>query len=331
MTSPKSTPEVSFLSGQQEEGDKKDVDNDKKTPNARNGRRSAFAAFGDEDSDSVESPARKKQNMGTSIAHLQAIENRSSITDASVENDVQNLLDNDPRYFDVDSCNSPVDGQIMQPPLPIENDDATKFDLLPPTSFLPTKMTAVTTASNTSGVDKMTGVEKKVEGPRNVEHDNLKSTNPDDTASYHCSTKNNNSRKARIRYENGDRWWVGIFFLANTFVLAGMIFSGLLLNERSIYQLKSMECMNRLHLAYQAMDLTFQFESVDGPNDENNISNRFDEHEFYWKELEAQVRYWKKEAKKYQQYGDGYKVQCQADLQHLLPEIDPQKEVNSSS
>ena len=67
------------------------------------------------------------------------------------------------------------------------------------------------------------------------------------------------------------------------------------------------------------------FEIIGNADDENDISDRFKEQQFFWQELEAQVRYWKKEAKKYQQYGDAYREQCREDLRHLLSKVEPQK------
>lgn len=56
-------------------------------------------------------------------------------------------------------------------------------------------------------------------------------------------------------------------------------------------------------------------------DDETNNSYTDDsdlqEQKYYWQELQEQVRYWKKEAKMYQRYADGYKDQCNDDLQKL--------------
>merc|ERR1712224_1066902 len=97
---------------------------------------------------------------------------------------------------------------------------------------------------------------------------------------------------------------------------------GLLLNERAIYQLESLECREKLQQLYQSMGFLDDFEDNNGDGDksekESNNDSSFDEHNFYVQELEAQVQYWKKEAKKYQHYRDGYKEQCQKDLALLL-------------
>ena len=327
MSQLQSTSAVSVSSGRRKEGQKHAMDDHKYEPEAseiaRNGTRSAFAAFGDEGCESAESPARKKQNTSTSIARIPFPEKRSNATTTSVENDIQNVLKNDPRDFDVDLLDSPVNGQIILPRLSIENDDGKVFELVPPTKTLPAKSRAATKTPSSRGADKTTGIENKALSTENVEDDNLKSANPDVPGACYYPSESIDSRKDKVCYGYRRLDLVGIF-LFNIFVLVGMIWSGLLLNEQTMYKLKSMECTNRLHQAYQAMDLISEYKSFDDSNDESNIFDRFEQHEFYWKELEAQVRYWKKEAKKYQRYGDAFRLQCQEDLKHLLTEIYPQ-------
>ena len=88
-----------------------------------------------------------------------------------------------------------------------------------------------------------------------------------------------------------------------------MIWNGLLLNERSIYQLESLECRERLQqIHHEIIDLA---PTATINNDDSE----------YLQELEGQVIYWKKEAKKYQRYSDGYKDQCKDDLQNLLQKV----------
>ena len=111
----------------------------------------------------------------------------------------------------------------------------------------------------------------------------------------------------------------------NLFVFSWVVWTGLLLNESSSYQLESLECRERLHQTYQAMGLDVDFEDMLDDDEESYINDRFREQKFYWQELEGQVQYWKKEAKKFQRYGDAYREQCQEDLRHLLSEVDPQK------
>jgi len=101
-----------------------------------------------------------------------------------------------------------------------------------------------------------------------------------------------------------------------------MIWSGLLLNERVLYQLESFECKERLQQIYH--EIGIPTEDLDFNNNNNNIENdTLDEHRYYWQELEAQVKYWKKEAKKFQQFSDGYKDQCNEDLRKLIQEVVP--------
>jgi len=58
--------------------------------------------------------------------------------------------------------------------------------------------------------------------------------------------------------------------------------------------------------------------------DEDNLE-KIEEQQFYWQELEAQARYWKKEAIKYQRDSEGFRKQCREDLRHLLSDIEPHK------
>mmetsp|Transcript_10575 Transcript_10575/g.25459 ORF Transcript_10575/g.25459 Transcript_10575/m.25459 type:complete len:166 (+) Transcript_10575:167-664(+) len=139
MTRLDSTSGVSVSSGRRSKGDKNAANDDKNATTvsdmARNGRRSAFAAFGDVDCKSAESPARKKQNTSTSIAHRPAPETRidtSGVSGTPVEYDSQNALKNNPRSFDVGLVNSPADDKIVLPRLSIEKENGKAFDHVPP-------------------------------------------------------------------------------------------------------------------------------------------------------------------------------------------------------
>lgn len=112
-------------------------------------------------------------------------------------------------------------------------------------------------------------------------------------------------------------WFVLSCFIIFT-VMFGMVWSGLLLNERVVCQLESFECRERLQQIHHEIgiptkDLDFNNNKID--------DDILDEQRYYWQELEAQVRYWKKEAKKFQRYSDGYKDQCNDDLRQLLQEV----------
>mmetsp|Transcript_38057 Transcript_38057/g.42657 ORF Transcript_38057/g.42657 Transcript_38057/m.42657 type:complete len:310 (-) Transcript_38057:123-1052(-) len=122
---------------------------------------------------------------------------------------------------------------------------------------------------------------------------------------------------------NGSRGYFLWFVCSCSFtfiIMLLMIWCGMLLNQRALYQLESLEYRERLQQIYH--EIGIPTEDLDFNN--NNIGKDIvDEHRYYWQELEAQVKYWKKEAKKFQLFGDGYKDQCNDDLRKLLQEIAP--------
>ena len=112
-------------------------------------------------------------------------------------------------------------------------------------------------------------------------------------------------------------------------VFSMVIWSGLLLNERSVYQLELSTCRENLRQVHHSMGLSGEFEDSEG-SDGGIDGNSLQEQLFYWQELESQARYWKNEAKKHQQYGEGIKEQCQENLRHLVAEVLPQAESHHS-
>lgn len=324
---------VSVRIGQTRKCDQKTLDDDRNAPvaagNTNQGTRSATAAFGDDSDATIESPARKKQNTASSIPRKSASENNCLSARTSINDDVQTLINDFPRDFDVHLNNSAADARNKASRIFIENEEEALLDVIPRTNTAPTKLTAVETASNIIGAVQMMGVEPKTSNPQNARYDNQKTQSAGVISTDQSLTKRSDCRNDHVRNWHLGLGWVGISIFLSLFVFLGMIWSGLVLNERATYQLESLECRERLQQSYQAMGLTIEFEDTgdsDGDqirntNDENDISDRFEEHQFYWQELEAQVRYWKKEAKKYQRYGDGFREQCREDLRHLLSEV----------
>lgn len=292
------------------------ADDDKNGPLVATGTtRSASAAFGDDSDESVESPVRKKQNTTTLIPDKSAVENSSSVARTSTNNDIETSMNDFPRDLDVD----PIDGAVdvrntALPRLSMDKEEEGLLDIVPPTSTALTKPTAVPTTSN------IMEIETKIPSPQNTEYDDLiEIQSADDMSADHCSTKSSKYENGHVRNWRVGLGWVGISIFINLHVFSGMIWSGLLLNERATYQLESLEYRERLQLAYQTMGLRGEFEDMD----ENNFE-KIEEQQFYWQELEAQARYWKKEAKKYQRDGEGFREQCREDLRHLLSELEPE-------
>ena len=189
------------------------------------------------------------------------------------------------------------------------------------------------TKSNTLGTEKNVAVEAKIPSPQNANCSSTDTQSSNDSSADKCVVQ----KTTDVRHWSVGLGWAGIFIFMNLIVFLGAAtWSGLLLNERTTYQLESLECRTRLQRVYQEMGLAVDFEDTgtnNGDNvgnayDENNISDRFKEQQFYWQELEGQVRYWKKEAKKFQRYGDGLMEQCRKDLRHLLAEVEPHKDDN---
>jgi hypothetical protein len=274
--------------------------------------RSASAAFGDDSDESVESPVRKKQNTttstSTSIPDKSAFGNGSSNarTRSSTNNDIQTSVNDLPIELNVDR----IDGAVV-----IRNtvEEEGVLDLVPPTSTPPTKPTTVSTISNIKGAEKIVvEAESKIPGSQKTEYGALVETQSDDGS----NVENRRVRKWRVGLG-----WVGISILINLYVFSVMIWSGLVLNESATYQLESLKCRERLHLAYQSMGLEGDFEDN---MDEDNLE-KIEEQQYYWQELEAQARYWRREAKKYQRDGEGFRKQCREDLRDLLSEIEPHK------
>lgn len=317
---------------------RKTIDDSKKSPVVATQKktRSASAAFGDR------KEASKKQNTSSSSSTkvLDQLTTEDTNKTAATSNNIQTAVKNCSRGSDVDL----IDSAVMSDTNPLHNIssgneevDAPMLDLVPPAHTISTRPKAKTTVNvNSMGTEKL--VEEQattiatatassnaaacstITSPQNVE---------DDKSEYHGTEVTDKSHTSNHR---GGLFWFGLFCFANLAVFSGMIWSGLLLNERATYQLELLECREQLQQAHHAMGIPGDFENSDinsgdsSANDNKNIKNRLDEHRFYWQELEAQVLFWKKEAKKYQQYGDAFKVQCQEDLQHLLKEVLPEAE-----
>jgi hypothetical protein len=286
-------------------------------------RRSASTAFGDNGDESEESPLRKKQNTIESVPDESASKNRNS-AGRSRNNDVQTSVNELPRDSIV---NSAADARNA-PRLCNEEEEQEEelLDIVPPSITAPKESAGVKKTSNNVVAEKVVGGETKIEINQEWTCGNLETQTTDDKNDDHSPNESSNYQNDGARNWTACLGWVGIFIFLNLHVISGVIWSGILLNERATYQLESLECRERLQQAYQAMGLAEEFEEMDesvfeiiGNADDEN------EHQFYWQELEAQVRYWKKEAKRYQQYGDAYREQCREDLRHLLSKVEPQK------
>lgn len=335
MAPRKKSSAVAAANGEPKQSDEKTVDGSKKSPviATQKKTRSASAAFGDR------KDASKKQNTSSSSTKLQdQLTTEDTKKTAATPNNIQTAIKNCSRGSDVDRIDSAVSytNPLQNISSDNEEEDEPMLDLVPPAHTISTRPKAKTTVNV-----KSTGTEKLVEeqatmiatatasSPQNVKDDKS------ETRGNEATDKSHNSRRRgreSTSSHGGGLLRFGLFCFANLAVFSGMIWSGLLLSERATYQLESLECREQLQQAHHAMGIPGDFEDSDNnsgdnsANDKINTKNRLDEHRFYWEELEAQVRYWKKEAKNYQQYGDGFKEQCREDMQHLLTEVLPQAE-----
>ena len=285
---------------------------------ARNGRRSAAAAFGDESDQSVKSPVRKKQNTATSRDDKLASDKSGRVTRTSINNDNQTSANSHSRYSRVDPIKGAMGvGNVGLLRSSNEEKKENVLDVAPPTRKATTKPAAIAKTPNLMIAEKIVEVETAIPSPQNAGCGHMKTETDGDANVGHNLNKRGDS-------QNGHIWssslgWVGVFVFMNLFVFSGVIYSSLLLIKATSNQLESLECRERLHQAYHAMDVGVDLEDME----EDDISNRFEEQKFYWRELEGQVRYWKKEAEEFQRHGDAFREQCQEDLRHLLSELDP--------
>jgi len=288
--------------------------------NSRNGRRSASAAFADDGDQSMESPLRKKQNTATSVPGKVAPQKDKTAAKTPIDNSIQTSTKNGhSRDLGVGLVNGASSvGHDRFPPSSIQEKEENVIDIAPPTS---TESTTphVDTASKNS-----VQAEATIPTPQDATHDNISETKPgNDSSAAYGSGGISDPQDRSVRSWSVALGWFGFCIFVNLFLLSGVVWTGLLLNERVTYQLESLDCRERLQQTYQAMGLDVDLEDMGEDDEDSDISDRFEEQRYYWQELEAQVRYWKKEAKKYQRYGDAYKDQCQTDLRHLLSEVDP--------
>jgi len=286
------------------------------SPDPHNGR-SASAAFGNDSDHSIESPVRKKQNTSTTIPAKPAPEKDNNIARTTIENNIRTSTNGHSRVLGVEHVNGATNvGHDDSPSSSIEEKNENVLDIAPPSSTGPTKPDAGARTPNITVAEETVRVETTLPTPQKTQCDNTIATKADDDPSKIVDPGNGSGRSWI-----GSLGWFGFFVFVNLFVLSGVIWTGILLNERITYQLESLECRERLQQTYQAIGLSVDLEDLGDDDEENEISERFEEQRYYWQELEAQVRHWKKEAKKYQRYSDAYKDQCQTDL--LLCQVDP--------
>ena len=281
---------------------------DMNTPIAAGRTRNRAAAFGESDQP-VESPVRKKQIVAASVS----VNTKSKTLAKGSMNAGVGISVDHPNNVGVGLINGAAsDGNSSQ-----EGEE--HLDIAPPIQPVPKKQTIIKKTT-----DKVNGESRPEVVKPGADIERVNGTR-------------NNQRPVEIHNKENDRrrnWFVGLGWVGDSiflciFVFSVMIWSGLLLNERAIYQLESLECREQLQQAHQAMGLSEQIDFTNGnENAENDISDRLEAQQFYMQELETQVQYWKKEAKKHQRYGDGFKTQCQEDLRHLLSQIKLQNEDN---
>ncbi len=305
MTSKKKRSAKSMSEGQ--------ADND-----SRNGTRSASAAFGDESDQSKESPLRKKQNTATIPGKAVSRKDNTAVK-TSIDNSIQSSTNSHSRDLNVGLVHgaAPV-GLERFSTSSIEEKEENVIDITPPTNTEPTTPIVVTAAK------KSVQAETTIPTPEDAMDDNVPENQPNNSSSAgHDSSEIRDSQESSVRSRSGALGWFGFCIFVNLFVLSGVVWTGLLLNERVTCQFDTLECRERLQQTYQSIGLNVDLEDMGKDDEDGNINDRFEEQRYYWQELEAQVRYWKQEAKKYQRYGDACKDQCQTDLRHLLSKVDP--------
>mmetsp|Transcript_10915 Transcript_10915/g.25448 ORF Transcript_10915/g.25448 Transcript_10915/m.25448 type:complete len:322 (+) Transcript_10915:146-1111(+) len=298
---------------------------DRRTTRSRKMARLASTAFGDDGDASAESPVRKKQNTFSSSAEKKRHKKPASlpyidIAKMSIHNGIRpeaNSFAKNSDDYNIDRASKDINPFLR---LSMEKEEKALLDLVPPDSTTTTRPMPIISSSNNTGGETLQESGTKIQYHENSKIKNLETQNLESAKSDGVRTKNNFGHN---RSPRGGFIWIWIFFFANLCVCLGLIWTGLLLNERAEYQLEALACREQLQQVHYAIGRTGDFEGVD--NNDGKTANVDDdnglaEQQFYWQELEAQVRYWKKEAKKYQRYGDGFKEQCREDLRQLLPE-----------
>lgn len=306
MTSRKKKQAVAAATIKSEDKDEKPVDESKKAPATnRKKTRSATAAFGEDAGSIDESPARKKQN--TSSSSSTGVIHRDQSTSGGVShiaatsgtNHVGTSANYPPRDSDTDAEDEK------------KNEDSV-LDLIPTIRTIPTKPNARETACDDDALTTGKSARKlsALSSPERAKDENLEAYDADPV----CTQDSQESNSTR-----GILFWIGLLCLVNAIVFSVVAWSGLLLNERSVYQIELAGCREQLQQINHAMGLI-----GDGDDYDTGNGNRLREQLHYWQELEAQVMYWKKEAKKHQRYGEGFKEQCKQNLEEVLTEIVPQ-------
>jgi len=275
-------------------------------------RRSASDAFGEDSDASGESPLRKKQNMSSYSSPAEVIvENKKNSEDR------RNIT----ASFTTNQFQTPAGYSARESDSWEEEEEESMLHIEPniksiPTNPIPlTAPTRTTTAAkiNSSTTEKSIETLNTIRSPQKTNYNRLESRDTD-----HIYV-NIDPKTARDSVEGRSR--IGLLCFACWVVLSVATWTGLLLNERSAYQLELSTCRERVVQMHHAMGLSQKSDDTEDLFDGNNVNNRLKEQLFYWKELESQVLYWKKEAKIQQQYVEGVKQQCQESLQHLATEV----------
>lgn len=300
--------------GKSEKGDEKIVED-----TAQNGTRTAFEAFGDESDQSIDSPLRKKQNTAKSNPKARGSGKTRTTARKAISDDNERSVNGYSRIPDARLTNDNAGaGNDSLPTYSMKEQQEDVLDIVPPASNPPIKPAAVATTSEMKIAEKVVGLESTIPTPQNGT----------------CGNGETSANGVEAFDAKSDQTWIeslgwfGVFVFVALFVLSGVLWTGLILSERALYQLESLECRERLHQTYQAMGLGVDFEDVGDSDVGDYILDRFEEQKFYWKELEGQVRHWKKEAKRFEEKGNGFREQCQKDLQQLLSEINPDNVMN---
>lgn len=288
---------------------------------ARKNRRSASDAFGNDSDSSGESPLRKKQNMSShsTTPKRATIGKKSSSNDRRNNNTASSFTQN---QFHKPSYNYSRESDTGEE----EEEENTVLHIAPNTQSIPTKPMALTAAStttvtkiNSSTTEKSVAALNPITSPQKTIYKDLETRDSDRI----CA----NSDPKTVRDCNEGRSWIGLLFFSCLVISSVVVWSGSLLNERSVYQLELSTCRERLTQMHHAMGLSGEVDDNEDVYDGSNVNIRLKEQLFYWKELESQVLFWKKEAKIQQNYVEGIKRQCEDNLKHLATEVG--KEVES--
>ena len=314
-------------------GDEEMVDSAGAAPSGtRTARRSASDAFGDEID--PESPLHKKQNTSVARAGL-----ANANANANNQSSGSGGGNNTSIAAGTATATATNKNGEFRTPIDSSGGESVLLHLAPPVQKIPTRpMAALTLTTTTTTASNSTEAEKPVErfgsgairGP-------IKSNGGEPTLETAASSSTrNNSDDLDLDKSGGNGFWkIALLCIANLVVFSVVARTGLLLNERSVHQLELSECRQRLGRVHHLVGLTGGDEFGDNNDDadadaDGTTSNRLREQLFYWQELESQVQYWKKEAKRHQKYGEGIKEQCQEDLEHLLTEVLPRAESRRS-